>query len=259
MSVTGKINQSIIVFGHEKGGTGKSTLAIHVAIGLKYKGYTVGVIDLDARQGTTIRFLNRRSKLNLLMPDQFIGILHSNHDSKEISYAEDMNSLQTALNNMKNLDFIIMDTRGSNSNFTQLGISVCNKLITPINDSIIDIDMLISIDNNNNIIFGPYTNTVWEQKKNRNLQHNRIPIDWYLVRNRVSPIPSQSTARCLEIIKKISQKIGCHIGPSITERIIYREMENGKVLFDIPNNHVTNILHTKGLEDINSLIELVLK
>ena len=50
----------IIVFGNEKGGSGKSTTAIHVAIGLCYKDKSVGVIDLDVRQKSMSRFLENR-------------------------------------------------------------------------------------------------------------------------------------------------------------------------------------------------------
>ena len=50
----------IIVFGNEKGGSGKSTTAMHVAIALLRLGYKVGSIDLDARQGTFTRYMKNR-------------------------------------------------------------------------------------------------------------------------------------------------------------------------------------------------------
>ena len=40
----------VIVLGNEKGGAGKSTLAIHIACGLLHAGRTVAILDLDLRQ-----------------------------------------------------------------------------------------------------------------------------------------------------------------------------------------------------------------
>src|SRR3546814_1172915 len=50
----------VIVFGNEKGGTGKSTTAMHVAIALAAGGSKVATIDLDARQKTLARYLENR-------------------------------------------------------------------------------------------------------------------------------------------------------------------------------------------------------
>lgn len=254
------LKQKIIVFGHEKGGTGKSTLTIHVAIGLKMQNYTVGVIDLDARQGTSIRFLTRRERLDLMVPDQYFGILNSTSDSKEIAFKEDEIALKTAITKMRDLDYIIIDTRGSNNNFTQLAINFCDKLITPINDSVLDIDMLISIGSKDQVFFGPYTQTVWEQKKQRNLQNNMKPIDWYLIRNRVSPIVTKNTNNCTAMLETICRKIGCKLGPSITERVIYKEtLDRGLLLFDLQDQASISNFQTfsKAYEDISRLVEFV--
>src|SRR3546814_6757451 len=51
----------VIVVGSEKGGTGKSTTAIHLTVGLMKLGFRVGTIDLDARQGTFTAFWRNRA------------------------------------------------------------------------------------------------------------------------------------------------------------------------------------------------------
>ena len=52
----------VIVVANEKGGTGKSTLSIHIAVALLKAGCRVASIDLDTRQRTFTRFVeNRRS------------------------------------------------------------------------------------------------------------------------------------------------------------------------------------------------------
>src|SRR5690554_6813619 len=49
-----------IVFANEKGGTGKSTTAVHIAIALAYQGAKVAAIDLDPRQRTLYRYFENR-------------------------------------------------------------------------------------------------------------------------------------------------------------------------------------------------------
>jgi chromosome partitioning protein len=46
-----------IVFANEKGGTGKSTTAVHTAIALASAGHRDGALDLDGRQRTMTRYL----------------------------------------------------------------------------------------------------------------------------------------------------------------------------------------------------------
>ena len=55
----------IIVVGNEKGGAGKSTVAMHVATALARLGHKVGMIDLDLRQKTTARYLANRKTCRL--------------------------------------------------------------------------------------------------------------------------------------------------------------------------------------------------
>src|SRR6476620_4074700 len=49
-----------IVFANEKGGTGKSTTAVHTAVALAASGHRVGALDLDASQRTMTRYLENR-------------------------------------------------------------------------------------------------------------------------------------------------------------------------------------------------------
>ena len=50
-----------IVVGNEKGGAGKSTLAIHIVCGLLHAGRRVAIIDLDLRQRSMSRFFANRA------------------------------------------------------------------------------------------------------------------------------------------------------------------------------------------------------
>src|SRR5215218_1467834 len=52
---------SVIVVGNEKGGAGKSTLAIHIATALLHGRAKVAVLDLDLRQQTMGHFFANRA------------------------------------------------------------------------------------------------------------------------------------------------------------------------------------------------------
>ena len=51
-----------IVFGNEKGGSGKSTVAMHVAVALLRTNRRVASIDLDSSQGTLTRYIENRRR-----------------------------------------------------------------------------------------------------------------------------------------------------------------------------------------------------
>src|SRR5947208_462612 len=58
----GQVSQArIVVLGNEKGGAGKSTVAVHLITGLLHEQVRVGVLDLDQRQQSTGRFFSNRA------------------------------------------------------------------------------------------------------------------------------------------------------------------------------------------------------
>ena len=50
----------VIVLGNEKGGSGKSTTALHIAVALLKAGQRVATIDLDSRQQSFTRYIANR-------------------------------------------------------------------------------------------------------------------------------------------------------------------------------------------------------
>ena len=51
----------VVVLGNEKGGSGKSTTALHIAVALMKAGQRVATIDLDCRQQSFTRYIGKRS------------------------------------------------------------------------------------------------------------------------------------------------------------------------------------------------------
>ena len=136
----------IIVLGNEKGGTGKSTVSMHIIVNLLREGHAVGSIDVDARQGTLTRYVeNRRARReatdeNLPVPDH-VPVFRSKLESVSAAEAEETAHFNEALDRLKDYDYIVIDTPGSDTYLSRLAHSFADSLITPLNDSFIDLDM----------------------------------------------------------------------------------------------------------------------
>src|SRR6516162_11714774 len=58
--IAGAGSPYVIVIGNEKGGSGKTTLAMHLAVALLKEGQRVGTIDLDSNQRGLTRYIENR-------------------------------------------------------------------------------------------------------------------------------------------------------------------------------------------------------
>src|ERR1700741_2616464 len=186
-----------IVFGNEKGGTGKTTAAMHVAIALVKQGKRVACIDLDSRQRTLARTIENRvafaaRNADLLGSPLVIPALtvveRSKAENALDAAGEDSMKLDEALIKAKEVaDFIIVDTPGSDTALSRAGHAAADTLLTPMNDSFVDFDLLARLDPETLEIKGPslYSEFVWECRKRRLIQ-KKPALDWVVRRNRVS-------------------------------------------------------------------------
>jgi chromosome partitioning protein len=218
------LNPKIIVFGNEKGGTGKSTLAMHLAVALMVRGLKVATIDLDAGQGTLSRYVAHRASYA-----QRTGakIPHSSHTAilpaafQEADEAE----LSKALGNCAACDVVIVDTPGHDSGLSLAGHSYADIIVTPLNDSLIDLDVLADVDPIKKIIARPsrYAERVWKAKQLR-ARRDGGRMDWVVVRNRLGQLDARNKRLVGELIAALSKRIGFRLAKGIAERVIYREM-----------------------------------
>lgn len=228
----------IITIGHEKGGTGKSTISTHLSIGLTYRGYKICLIDLDMRQNTSFSFFkNREHQKNMYdiqNIEKYFGLYASENNNREEAFEEDFQNLINTISKGSGCDFIILDTAGSNMNFSQLSLRVCDLLLTPLSDSFIDINVLISLDEKTKRMhFGSYASTIFNQKKYR-IQNNFSSFKWMVIRNKTSPIISKNTEKCLQVLDFASKKMHFEIFSQINDRLLYKEIFNlGLTIFDI--------------------------
>lgn len=215
----------IIVIGNEKGGSGKSTTAMHLAIGLMQTGQRVGVLDIDTRQGTLRRFLDNRRA-------------YAKDSNKEIPIPEyielavgrpnvppDDAITRTLAVAAKTVDVLIVDTPGSAQPLSEVAHARADTLITPMNDSFIDLDVLVRVDPKTLMIERPshYAEMVWKQKIAR-AQHDNGSMDWIVMRNRLSTLDSHNRQEVGRLLGEFAKRVGFRVIPGFGERVIYREL-----------------------------------
>ncbi len=216
----------IVVVGNEKGGSGKSTTAIHVAVALLQQGRSVACLDVDSRQRTLGRYLaNRRA---------FIKAAGAEHVGMPADYALDGVSDPAAASEklrlliegaMINHDVVVMDTPGSVNALSALAHSYADTLITPINDSFVDLDVIAHVDTRRMAVMGPshYAEMVWEQKKAKAARDGGS-VDWIVMRNRLASLDSHNTRKMGEVLDDLAKRIGLRVVPGLSERVIFREL-----------------------------------
>ena len=231
----------IIAFGNEKGGSGKSTTAMHVFVALARRGLKVGALDLDLRQKSFFRYIDNRQNwcerkgVDLILPER-LTIESSSDPDREKSWAIEGERFNNAINQLsETCDVILIDCPGAHSNLSRLGHSRADTLVTPMNDSFIDFDLLARIDPKTFTIAGPsvYAEMVWETRKLR-AQIGLGPTDWVVVRNRMPLEDAANKRRVGEMLTQLSSKIGFRIAHGLSERPIFREMFlSGLTLMDL--------------------------
>jgi len=223
-------NAHVIVCGNEKGGSGKTTTAMHIAVALLKTGYKVATVDLDIRQRSLSRYVENRKNwsrtagLDLEHPDHF-NFSRSTLDSINDSDSEDFASFANILAEVeRSHDFIVIDTPGSDNYLMRLAHSMADTLITPLNDSFVDFDVLGKVDARTSEIceISHYASMVREARRQRRTADNGV-LDWIIVRNRVASLSSRNQINLLNSIRELSMRLGFRIADGISERVIFRE------------------------------------
>ena len=208
----------VIVIGNEKGGAGKSTVATHVAIGLAHEGARVAVLDLDRRQQSTAHFFSNRARW-----------IEANHAALPqplaVADAVDPAALEGALAEAASADFLVIDTPGSDTDLSRAAHRIADLIVTPMNDSFVDFDVLGVVDpvTLDLVRAGLYAETVWEARKARAAQRGRS-LDWVVLRNRLASADPRNRRRVDERLMALSRRVGFRVLPGLRDRVIYREL-----------------------------------
>ena len=256
----------IIVMGNEKGGTGKSTLAMHITISLLALGKRVAIIDLDSRQQTISRYLDNRTAyiaskdIDLATPS-YKSISASNKPDIKERQQEEQENLQAALDlYLKNVDFIMMDCPGNDTWLSRLAHAMADTLVTPMNDSFIDLDLLGHVNPDDYQVGKPscYSEMVWDSRKLRSLG-GKPPMDWVVVRNRIANINSYNKQRMDAALMSLQDRIMFRYIPGLHDRVVYRELfPKGLTFLDLKKTGElgkTRMSHVATRFEIRQLLE----
>ena len=253
------MNPHIIVLGNEKGGTGKSTLAMHLSVYLLNTGFKVMTIDLDAHQGTFSRYFENRknSKFDLDLPTH-LSIFPSDENSREKAEQDEHEKLVNSLKSACDFDFIVIDTPGTNHNLSRVAHSYADTLVTPINDSFIDLDMLVRLNSDDLSIVRPsvYSELVWKQRIERAKKRLK-PTDWIVVRNRLSSLITKNKRDINDVLVSLSKRIGFRLGNGFCERVIFKELFlHGTTLLDFEvTGAKMSVSHVAARQELRDFIK----
>ena len=219
----------VVVIGAEKGGAGKSTIAIHVAAGLLHRGAKVAVMDLDLRQQSLGHFFASReawtAASNVTLPNPDIIDLGDTDELAKAGSDEARSRFEAALASAEGADFVLIDTPGADTPLSRAAHALADLIVTPMNDSFVDFDMLGTVDPVTLELKKPslYSETVWESRKQRMIA-DRSSIDWVVLRNRLAPSEARNRRRVDERVQALSRRVGFRMGPGLRDRVIYREL-----------------------------------
>lgn len=244
-----------IVFANEKGGTGKSTTAVHVAIALAYQGAKVAAIDLDPRQRTLFRYLENRAETQKRRNIDLPGAVFEVFTGESV---EELDAAAAAIG--KGCDFLLFDTPGRDDPFARHVATGADTLVTPMNDSFVDFDLIGQVDAESFKVrrLSFYAEMIWEARKKRamaTIRDQRREMDWVVVRNRTHHVEARNQRRIDEALGELSKRVGFRVANGLSERVIYRELfPSGLTLLDKGQLGELGTSHLVARQEVRSLI-----
>ena len=256
----------ILVIGNEKGGSGKTTTSMHMIVALLRLGFKVGSMDIDARQRSLSRYIeNRKSTMeseNTTLPlPAHVVINRSPYLTTAESEADERERFTRALARLlANCDFVVIDSPGSDTYLSRLAHSYADTVITPVNDSFVDLDVLASVDGISMKIVKPsiYSEMLWEQKLHR-AKRDGGTVDWVVMRNRLSNIDARNKRQITKVMEDLTKRLGCRLAPGFSERVIFRELFLlGLTVLDVVETNKAGTLsmsHLAARQEVRDLLK----
>jgi chromosome partitioning protein len=260
------VSAHVIVLGNEKGGSGKSTTAMHIAVALLQAGQRVATIDLDSRQRSFTHYVEHRrdwaarAGIKLDLPVHYCVARGFGPRLDEIE-AQEFGAFAEAVSAVESShDFVVIDTPGSDSYLMRLAHSMADTLVTPLNDSFVDFDVLGVVDPTTFELTGlsHYAEMVREARRQRRLVDGGL-TDWVVVRNRLSALGSRNKRLVGEGIDELAKQLGFRAIDGFAERVVYREFfPRGLTALDEINEDTLgqrpNLSHVTARDEVKNLI-----
>jgi chromosome partitioning protein len=242
----------IIVFANEKGGVGKSTSAFHTCVALCNAGEKVAALDLDLRQRTLGRAMDAREvtarDYNVDLPGPRHLILKQ---ATEAGLEAEIRMAQI------DCGFVIIDVGGHDSPIARRAIYMADTIVTPVNDSFIDLDMLGHIDAKTGEFktLGPFARLV-EHLKEPGLGARPKALDWVVMQNRSRSFGTRNERKFREALEVIAPVAGFRLIPGLRERVVYRELfPLGLTLYDLKTIPELGQAQPNALRELADMLE----
>jgi chromosome partitioning protein len=268
--ITAESRPHVVVLGNEKGGSGKSTAAMHVIVGLMREGYRVAAIDLDARQGTLMRHLEARAAFSaargVALPQPEARAVHASRaESRTEAAQEDQAALAATIAALAPAaEFLVIDCPGADTPLSRAAHARADTLITPINDSFVDFSMLATVDPDDHRVVSPsvYSEMVWEARKAR-FARDRGRLDWIVMRNRLGAAEARNKRDVGATLEVLAKRIGFRTVRGFGERVIFRELYlQGLTLMDLKEAGIAGGLsmsHVAARQEVRTLLAAIRK
>ena len=244
-----------IVFANEKGGTGKSTTAVHIAVALAYRGARVAAIDLDPRQRTFARSLENRAETaqrrQIDLPTAEFTVYEGEVDGLE-ALSQEMGD---------RADFLIFDTPGRDDPLARHAATEADTLVTPMNDSFVDFDLIGQVEGETFKVkrLSFYAELIWEARIKRSratIEQQRREMDWVVVRNRTGHVEARNMTRIEQALTELSKRVGFRVAQGLSERVIYRELfPSGLTLLDKGHLGELGTSHLGARQELRQLVQ----
>jgi len=244
-----------IVFANEKGGTGKSTTAVHIAVALAYRGARVAAIDLDSRQRTLYRYFENRAET---AARRAIDLPTARFEVFEGGNIDELEAVTANLS--EGCDFVVYDTPGRDDPLARHAATEADTLVTPMNDSFVDFDLIGQVDAETFKVrrLSFYAELIWEARIKRGrsqLEHGRREMDWVVVRNRTGHVEARNMTRIEQALKELSKRVGFRVAGGLSERVIYRELfPSGLTLLDKGHLGELGTSHLVARQELRALV-----
>ena len=258
----------IIVFSNLKGGTGKSTTALSVIVGLLRRGKSVASLDLDMDQEALARYLFNRTRFAKLTKLR-IG-MPNHHRFTEIDPGGNGAELSTRLDILSGLidnlvaenDYLVIDCPSLDNPLTRAVTARADVLTSPVNESFLDIDVIGEVRGSPPTVtrVGPFAEMIGAEMQRRR-DEGIDPLEWIVVRNRRNPTATRHTAAIGTVLGELSRNLSFRVTDGFVDRLIFRELFLvGLSILDLRKDDpliASNSSHRSAYEEASNLLQSV--